>query len=134
MGDVFVGGWRLWFFVFEQFLVYIFDVFFISFGLIFIFLVLFLDIYLDEVIFWQLAFVEPIFIVFLARRIVLDVSDQNGERRVEEGLEEIWVEVDDGEYPVEGVYYGSYYFKDLVQFLSVFADNNATLFGEDVVN
>ena len=62
---------------------------FVPLGLIFIFFVLFLDIYLYEVIFWQLAFVQAVFIVFLARRIVINVSDQDGKRRVEEGLEEI---------------------------------------------
>ena len=114
MGNIFVRGWRLWFFVFEQFFVNIFDVFFVPLRLIFIFFVLFLDIYLYKVVFWQLAFVQTIFIVFLARRIVMNVSDQDGQGRVEEGLEEIWVKVDDGKYPVERIYYGPYYFEDLI--------------------
>jgi CRISPR/Cas system CSM-associated protein Csm5 (group 7 of RAMP superfamily) len=72
-------------------------------------------------------FVEAIDIFVFVRFFVFDVSDEDGERGVEEWFEEGRVKVDDGEDPVERVDDVSDDFEYLIEFLSVPADNNHTL-------
>ena len=64
---------------------------------------------------------------------VLDVADDDGQRRTEKGLEELRVEVDDRKDPVEWVENTSNDLEELVEVLPGFADNDYVLLGERIV-
>lgn len=63
----------------------------------------------------------------------VQVPDEDGDRRVQEGLEEGGVEIDDGEDPVKWIDDDSDDFKDLIQCLPTFADNYCAVFSQHVV-
>lgn len=77
----------------------------------------------DEFIIWQ---GDGLFAVF-------DVAYDDWQRRAEEGLEELWVEVDNREDPVEWVENTSYDLKELVEVFPVLADNHDMLLGKRIV-
>lgn len=64
---------------------------------------------------------------------VFDVADDDGQRRAEEGFEELRVEVDDRKDPVEWVENTSNDLEELVEVLPGFADNDYVLLGERIV-
>ena len=61
------------------------------------------------------------------------MADDDGQRRAEEGLEELRVEVDDRKDPVEWVENTSNDLEELVEVLPGFADNDYVLLGERIV-
>ena len=60
----------------------------VSFHLILICLLLLLHVDLDKIILRQFLGFDSIFILILLRLLILNVSDDDGQRGVEEGLEE----------------------------------------------
>jgi hypothetical protein len=66
--------------------------------------------------------------------LAIEVADEDGHGRGEEGLEEGRVEVDDGEDPVERVDNHPDDLKDQIEVLPVPADDNHVVLGQDIVD